>query len=511
MSQKQRERGIMISYLTLGVNAVIALGFTPFITHMLGKSELGLYTAAQSIISFMTMLDLGFGNSMIRFNAKYRADGDEAGEAKLNGMFLLMFSAISLLAIAIGAGIYFNIEPFFKEFTPHEVERAKLIFLILLVNICLSFPFTAVTALLSAYERFTFLKTYYLVTNVLTYGAQAVVLLCGCKSVAVAAAYSAVNVLAKLVPILYIKTKMTVRFEFGRLDPRMLREVLAYSAFVFLSLAVDRIYADTDKILLGRYVGTAAVSVYGVAATLNKDAGEFSVAISGVFLPSITKLITQKAPMREISDIFIRIARVQFLVLTFIFGGFLIFGKRFIHFWVGDEYLESYYIALLLMAPGIIPLSQNIGISVIQAMNKHRARSVMYVFIALFNIGVSIPLIKLWGGVGAAIGTMIGNLLGQWTFMNWYYHRKIGLDIPRYWTRVVLRIGVVVAPYTAAGYLVNRLLPEPSLVMLAVRILVYCLIFAPAAWFAILNREEKDFVLQKLRPVLSKIKRRPTA
>ena len=50
--------------------------------------------------------------------------------------------------------------------------------------------------------------------------------------------------------------------------------------------------------------------------------------------------------------------------------------------------------------PAIVPLSQNIGISIIQAMNKHKFRSIVYLAIAILNIIISIPLAKQYAGIG---------------------------------------------------------------------------------------------------------------
>ena len=510
MSKSQREKGIVLSYVTMAVNFVIGIVFTPFVLHMLGESENGLYSAASSIISMMTLLDLGLGNSLTRFNARLRAQGDYKGERKLNGMFLLLFCGISVLAMLIGLGIYFNIDPFLKKsFTPEEIARTRTIFLIMMGNICTTFPFTAVTALLSSYERFAFLRGFTLIQHILVYGTQAAVLFAGFKSVGMAAAATIVTVLTKIVPTVYLVKKMKVGFQFRDLDRNMLREVSSYSVFILINLVVDRLYAETDKIILARWQGSVSVGVYTNGANLNKDFNQFSTSISGVFLPNITKLITQKTPMDKISDIFIRIGRIQFVILSFIFGGFLIFGQRFVYFWLDvpkhPAYSEVYFIALILMAPGMISLSQNIGVSVLQAMNKHRIRSIMYLAIAIINVAISIPLAIRWGGTGSAIGTVIGNLLGQILFMNWYYWKKIGLDIPRFWKNVVMRIGVVMAAYTALGYFINSLLPEPSLIMLLVRIAVYSLLFLPVLWFLISNEEEKQMIKEKISALRRKI------
>ena len=501
MSKSQREKGILLSYITMGVNFLIGILFTPFITNTLGTSEYGLYSLASSIIAYLSMLDLGFGNSMIRFNARARAKNDQDEEHTINGMFLVMFSIISVIALIVGLILYFNIGSFFDKFTDDEIEKAKVIFLILLVNTCISFPFTVISAILSTYEQFAYLKLYNLITSLVKYGLEIVVMLMGFKSIGVAAAAVIVSVSSKIFPIIHVKRRMRVRFSFKHFDKALFKEIIVYSGFIFINIIVDRLYADTDKIILGKFVGSAAVAVYGVASNLGKDFMQFSTSISGVFLPNITKLITKDVGMKEISKIFVRIGRIQFIILSFIFSGFLIYGKYFIRLWVGEEYAEAYYIAVITMAPSVISLSQNIGVTVLQAMNRHRIRSVMYLVIGLVNVLISIPLAIKWGGTGAAIGTVIGNLMGQLIFMNWYYHRKIGLDIPGYWRKVVLRIGSVTAVYCVVGFLLNQHFSYNGWLELLLGIGIYTLIYIPLLWFAILNREEKKTLIDKIHTI----------
>ena len=69
-----------------------------------------------------------------------------------------------------------------------------------------------------------------------------------------------------------------------------------------------------------------------------------------------------------------------------------------------------------------VPLIQNLGIEIQRAKNMHKARSAVYLFIAIANVFVSIPLIKLMGPAGAALGTAISLFAGNIIFMNWHYH-----------------------------------------------------------------------------------------
>ncbi len=65
-------------------------------------------------------------------------------------------------------------------------------------------------------------------------------------------------------------------------------------------------YWSTDQFILGAVSGTVAVAIYSVGSTIDFYYMNFSTAISGVFLPKITKMVTKNASSKELSDLFIK-------------------------------------------------------------------------------------------------------------------------------------------------------------------------------------------------------------
>ena len=124
---------------------------------------------------------------------------------------------------------------------------------------------------------------------------------------------------------------------------------------------MDRIYWSTGQFVLGMFKGAATVAIYAIAVQLYSLYIGFSTSISGVFLPKITSMVTQKNSEKEISDIFIKTGRIQFIIMSFVLSGFILFGRQFIHIWAGADYDEAYIIALFLFIPGTVPLIQNLG------------------------------------------------------------------------------------------------------------------------------------------------------
>lgn len=83
----QRTIGVVINYLILALNIVIGLVFTPFMISKLGDGQYGVCSLASSLVSFVTLLDLGFGQTWVRYISKTRAMGNKSEEHRLNGLF----------------------------------------------------------------------------------------------------------------------------------------------------------------------------------------------------------------------------------------------------------------------------------------------------------------------------------------------------------------------------------------------------------------------------------------
>ncbi len=506
----QKRAGAMLAYVQWIVNVLVGIVYTPIMLRYLGQSEYGVYSVATSVIAFLTMLDLGFGQTMVRFHVKYRAEGDPDRADRCSGMFLEMYLVLGAFAFAIGMGLTKGFLPvlFGKKFTAEELSLLGRVLSILVVNLSLSFPLSVFTSLITAHERFVFAKAANILNTVFTYGGILLVLRSGYRSVAMAAVTTAVSIAVKLILMWYCFARIRVKIKLCRPEKDMLSQIFSFSFFIFLNILIDQLYASTDKFILGAVCGTAAVAVYTVGVQFNGYFQQLSTAISGVYLPHVTKLHSEGADGKAFTPLFLRIGRVQFLLLAFVLAGFAAFGHPFIQLLGSGELSpadvnQAYWIALIIMVPGVVPLSQNIGISILQAMNRHRFRSLAYLVLAVLNVLVSIPLAIRWAGVGAAIGTTLACFAGQYAMMNWFYHKKIGLDIPAYW-RMIGGIVVRMLPLVLPAVLIRLLLPGEGWLWLAAKCILFTLLYLPYCWLVLLDGEEKDM----LRGLLGRLRRR---
>ena len=96
-SSSERKSGAVLSYVSIILSTLVQLLYTPLLIRMLGQSEYGLYSLVSSIIGYLTVLDLGFGNAIVVYTAKYRAQKKYDEEKKLHGMFFVVFCVIGLV------------------------------------------------------------------------------------------------------------------------------------------------------------------------------------------------------------------------------------------------------------------------------------------------------------------------------------------------------------------------------------------------------------------------------
>src|SRR5574344_584236 len=155
----QLKAGAILNYVVLGLNTFVALAYTPYMLRMLGQSEYGLYALAASVIAYLTIMDCGFGNAIIRYTAKYRAEGKTEEQYSLFGLFTALYAGIGILVLAAGMILVFNIESLFGDtLTAIELKRARSILILMVFNLAVTFPLSIYGAIITAYEDFIFLR-----------------------------------------------------------------------------------------------------------------------------------------------------------------------------------------------------------------------------------------------------------------------------------------------------------------------------------------------------------------
>lgn len=511
MKISQIKAGVVLSYIQMAFNIGIGLIYTPVMLRLLGQSEYGLYNTVASTISTLSILSLGFGSSYIRYYARYKKDKNYQKIAKLNGMFIIVFGIIGIVATLCGLFMSFHLELVFdKGLTASEFETARILMLLLTFNLAASFPMSVFGTIIGAHERFLFQKILGMIQTILSPCLTLPLLMMGFGSIGLVSVSVSLSVVTWLIQIYYCLVKLKEEFVFRELEISVFKGAFIYSGFIAINMIVDQINWNIDKILLGRYKGTVAVAVYSIGFSLYTYYQTFSTSVSNVFTPRIHTIVSKtedniKEQRNLLTELFIKVGRIQFLILGCIASGMCIFGKDFIIcLWAGKGYEDSYIVALLLILPASIALIQNTGIEIQRALNKHQFRSIVYLGMAIINLILSIVLCQRYGAIGSAIGTAISLVVANGFIMNVFYHKACNIDIIKFWKSILEMLKGMIIP-CGIGIVIKCLGHYVNFGIFFLEIVAYCIIYLLSMWKFGMNDYEKSIVKT---PILKIIKKR---
>jgi O-antigen/teichoic acid export membrane protein len=137
----------------------------------------------------------------------------------------------------------------------------------------------------------------------------------------------------------------------------------------------------------------------------------------------------------------------------------------------------------------------------------HQFRSAVYFLIALMNVGLTLWLAKPFRGIGAALGTAISLIIGNGLIMNWYYHKKVGINIKYFWKQIFSFLPGLILP-AMVGILMNRYGGLYQPVRFIAFGILYVIMYCVSMWFFGINNYEKDLFRKPVLKLYGKIIKR---
>lgn len=494
MGINQLKAGAILSYATIITTNIVGLLLTPYILKMLGVAEYGLYVLIGAFVGTLTLLDFGLNNTIVRFVAKYRAEKDSEGEAIFLGMSLFIYCFISAILVLFGVIFYYNLESLFdNSMTVLELEKAKVMFIILIFNLALTLPGNSFAAIASGYEKFVFPKS----ANIIKYTMRSIllvtILIYGSKSVGMVILDTVMNLLLISANAYYAFKVLKIKISFKGFNKPILISIFKYSIWIFVFVLVGQFQWKGGQMVLGVLTNTSTVAVFAIGIMLGSYYGAFSSAITSVFLPRATKMSVGQASGEELTDMMIRVGRISLLVLLYIFGAFFLYGKQFILLWVGSEYLDAWLISILVMVAYTVPLVQGFGNSILEAKGKLAFKAVLYLSFVIIGTVMGALLTPKYGATGMIVGSISGWIISQ-NIMNVYYTKVIGLNILRFFRELMIKLLLCLSVVLIIGWCIN-MIPGEGWINFISKSALYSLVYFAIMFKIGMLDTERDLIL----------------
>ena len=491
----QLKKGALISYVNIALNIGVGLIITPFIIKKLGDSEYGLYTLIGSFVAYLSIMDLGLNNAIVRFTAKYQANGDKKEEENFLAVSLIIYVIIGFL-IAFGGGIMFlNIDNLFGEtLTQLQLHKAKIMLLILIFNIAVTLPGGAFTGICTGHEKFVFPGLLNIFKYVIRASLVIVIFNYKASAIGLVIIDTVMNLLFIVVSIYYVFERIHVKIKLHHFKWNFINEILGYSIWVFVFGLVYQFQWRTGQVILGTNNSTVVVAVYGIGVMLGIYFTTYGNVINRLILPKAVQSVSKNLAPKVLTLQMIKVARITLIILFYVFGGFLLFGQDFILLWVGPVYKTSWLVSLLIMVVYLLPISQGYAHALLEAKKLLRFKSLSFLIASIIGIVTGGILSRHYGAKGMIWGIFLPLFIQQWIIMNYYYHKKLHLNLIKFFKHIIPIILFFMVIISVCFFFFRCF--TISWQNLVVKGLIYSMLFI-GIYFIIITKEEKQLILKR--------------
>lgn len=492
---RQVRIGAILSIIYTVTHTIVNLLYVPVLLKWIGQSEYGLYQLVGSIIAYISVMQSLLSAGILRYYCMYKALGDEVMMENTLAISKRIYYVFSLIVVVAGLVLSIGFKKFYQSsIDQKELREAQIMIMILTANIVVNLTNFVYLAAITANERFVFLKLLDIATTIL----QPVVIILVIRhlpyAITVVGIQLIINLIVAVTRLIYSKKVIKVKVIYHGKDKALTKSILVFSLGVFFAALADQLFWKADQIILGKLYGTTIVAIYAVGSQMYTNYMTVGLSVSGVFLPKVTQIYNKEKNEEGLSKIFSKVGRISFLLAALILCGFTLFGQEFIALWAGEEFSEAYYVALIVMIPFTVDIIQNIGLTILQVINKYTFRGVMYFVIALINIVGTFFMAKYWGMTGAAIATAISMFIGNCLIMNVYYKCVAKLDIKNFWIEILKMLpGILLT--LCLGYAIKLISISNIWIELLVHIILFVIIYSICCYFFVLNKYEKSIIL----------------
>ena len=493
-------RNISMDYLALGVEMVIGVLMLPFNVAHLGQAAYGLWVLVASITMYFSIFDLGYGVAQVKFAAQYRARKDSRGLNEIISTLFFFFTLIGLAVLVVGTLVAFNLERFFNV-TPEQIATGRQVLLIITAYVAMGFPFSVFGGVVNGFQRH-FLNGYVSIgASILVAIVNLAVLLAGYGLVELVAATTAVRMLAYLgyrLNAYRAYPALKIRASYIRIA--RLREVTGFSAFILVIDLANKLNYSTDTLVIGAFMSTAAIAIWSVAQRLITTTQVMTMQLNGSLFPIVVDIATL-GEADKLRQVFAQATKISFAMVIPVATGLVLLAEPLVSAWVGPSFAGSVPIIYILAAAVIIRVGNCTATTVLKGAGHHRLLAVANISMAVANLVLSIVLVRRFGLIGVAIGTLIPLAVVSIFVLFPAACRRVDLSLTKAMTQAVWPALWPVVPMALLLGLTRNLVGANLSLILAQAVgagALYALVFL---WLAI-GREERMWYFDKIKRIL---------
>ena len=513
-SKKNITLGAIVGYLAIFVNIGSGLLLTPWIIDTVGEANYGLYGLATSVIALF-LLDFGLTTTTNTYLAKLRAAGDKNGVERFLAAIFKIYLTIDVVFILVIAGLYFASPYLYQNtYTPEQLKTLQYLIIIVGGYSLVSFPSTVFTGVISTYEKFGINKLFDLVQKLIYLGLTIAALNFDWGIIGITIINAGSGIVAVISRFLYMRFYLNVHLNIKLgITKEERKSVFAFSIWSLIFAICSRLIFNVTPSILGIVSDSTQVALFTVVMTIEGYIYTFGAMTSSFFLAKVARTDsngTEEEKREHLQQLASKIGKLQFIVITLIFFGFVIVGQEFMTIWMNgtEKYQTVYWCIIALCAYDIFYIPQVVFDSAMYTHGHIRPLAINAIVKATINLGLSFWLSHEYGAVGASLAIMVARWI-ELVLNNYVYKRYLKISLLRFFKSIYVRGVIALAISVGIGLLMHFYLPVSSVkIKFLVNGFTFVLIHIICTLFITFTKDERQYYLGVLFELLHIKKRK---
>ena len=399
--------GTLTCYVLLGVSIVLGIFLMPFTMRHLGQANYGVWMLAASMTAYFQLLDLGYGSGLVRQITQADARGDENEVNVVLSTAIVIYTVLGLVTLAATAALTVLVVPRFPKLTPDQVRTAQAILALLGTRMAVGFPMGVFGAVNTARQKFALTGSIAIVFAVIQGLVTFLVLNAGYGVVTLVTATTTLGLVSFVAYAAAARhTFPGMRLSPSRFSVRHVREVTSFSLYLFLISIAYHLASNIDNLVIGAYVGTAAIAVYTVAVRLAEYQREFCGKFTGFLFPLVVRFHETRDEY-ALRATLVDGTRIALALVACVTLGLIVFGRGLIHIWMGGGFEATVVPLYVLALAGVVMVAQGPTGTILIGTGRHRLVAFASIAEISANAVLSIALVQRFGLTGVALGTAV--------------------------------------------------------------------------------------------------------
>jgi O-antigen/teichoic acid export membrane protein len=220
-------------------------------------------------------------------------------------------------------------------------------------------------------------------------------------------------------------------------------------------IVAGRLRFKTDAVIIGTFLSAAAITHFSIGARLVDYAGEVVSSLAQIFTP-MSSHFHATGDYNQLRKIFLSGNRACALVMLPMTVALVVMGKSVIEAWVGQRYVSSYTVLLIVLIPSTVYQMQSTSNRILFGMSLHKSLAYVVLMEGIANVILSIVLVRPLGIVGDALGTAIPLMCTSLFFLPRHMCRQLGIPVRRFLAEAYLYPLVLCIPMIFVLLLLQR-------------------------------------------------------